>query len=146
MHHDGGLVERRAQALRELHRVVVGPEMHEEQARLLVQHVAVQGGDLDAVARSARMTGFTSSAVSTKSPVIAALPPPVGWKLMAVGRPSARPAELHAAFADRIAARHAELVDAAVILALDADDLVELRRVEIDRGRCSRGGVEAASC
>src|SRR5215510_15028369 len=37
--------------------------------------------------RSALITGFTSSATSTKSPVIAALPPPVGWKLIAVATP-----------------------------------------------------------
>src|SRR5207237_10885098 len=32
-------------------------------------------------------TGFTSLAISTKSPVIAALPPPVGWKLIALAEP-----------------------------------------------------------
>src|SRR5262245_37261469 len=37
--------------------------------------------------RSALITGLTSSAVSTKSPVIAALPPPVGWKPIAVATP-----------------------------------------------------------
>ena len=41
------------------------------------------------LARSALITGFTSSAISTKSPVIAALPPPVGWKLMAIAEPIA---------------------------------------------------------
>src|SRR5689334_8022252 len=44
-----GLIKRGADPLGELHGVVVRPEMHEVQARLLVQHVAVQGGDLDAV-------------------------------------------------------------------------------------------------
>src|ERR1051326_6224830 len=44
-----GLVEGRAQAAGELERVVVGPEMHEEQARLLIEHVAVQRRHLDAV-------------------------------------------------------------------------------------------------
>src|SRR5690348_7195196 len=44
-----GLVERGADTLGELHGVVVRPEMHEVQARLLVQHVAVQGRHLDAV-------------------------------------------------------------------------------------------------
>ena len=74
----GRLVERGAQPLGELDGVVIGPEMHEEQPRLLVQHVAVVGGYVDAVARNALITGFTSSPVRTKSPVIAALPPPVG--------------------------------------------------------------------
>src|ERR1044071_264849 len=38
-------------------------------------------------ARNSLITGLTSSPVSTKSPVIAALPPPVGWKLMPVATP-----------------------------------------------------------
>ena len=38
-------------------------------------------------ARSACSTGFTSLASSTKSPVMAALSPPVGWKLMAIAEP-----------------------------------------------------------
>ncbi len=33
----------------QLHRVIIGPEMHEEQSRLLIQHVAVQSGHLDSV-------------------------------------------------------------------------------------------------
>jgi hypothetical protein len=41
--------------------------------------------------RSARRSGFTSPAVSTKSPVMAALPPPVAWKLMAMAFEKARP-------------------------------------------------------
>jgi hypothetical protein len=38
--------------------------------------------------RKVRSTGLTSFSVRTKSPVIAALPPPVGWKLMAMATPS----------------------------------------------------------
>src|SRR6266478_8783561 len=38
-------------------------------------------------ARIALITGFTSSPVRTKSPVIAVLPPPVGWKPMAFATP-----------------------------------------------------------
>src|SRR5262245_5959617 len=49
MQGDRGLVERRAQALRQLQGIIVGPEMAEEQTWLLVQHVAVQGGYLDPV-------------------------------------------------------------------------------------------------
>ena len=41
------------------------------------------------LSRNAFSTGFTSFATSTKSPVIAALPPPVGWKLMAIAEPIA---------------------------------------------------------
>lgn len=43
------LIERCAEALRERDRVAIRPEMHEEKARLLVEHVAVQRCDFDAV-------------------------------------------------------------------------------------------------
>ena len=142
-----GLVERGAQPLGELHRVVIGPEVHEDQPRLLGR--ACGCGPPSPRCRSARsalITGLTSSPVSTKSPVMAALPPPVGWKPMAVATPSrAGGRELHSVLGDRIAARHRELVDAAIGLSLDADDLIELGGVEIDRGRRRRlaaGGVE----
>ena len=39
------------------------------------------------LSRRARITGLTSLAIRTKSPVIAALPPLVGWKLIAVASP-----------------------------------------------------------
>jgi hypothetical protein len=42
-------VERGPQSLGELPDVVVGPEMHEEEPRLVGQHVVVQGGHLDPV-------------------------------------------------------------------------------------------------
>ena len=45
------------------------------------------------------------------------------------------------AFGDRVAPRHAELIDTAVGLAFDADDLVKLRGVEVDRRRrCGAAG------
>src|SRR5438105_2307680 len=43
------LVQRRSQSLGELLRVIVRPEVHKEEPRLLLQHVTVQRGDLDAV-------------------------------------------------------------------------------------------------
>ena len=44
-----GLVERGAQSLGELQCIVIGPEMQEEQPRLLIQHVAVDRRDIDAI-------------------------------------------------------------------------------------------------
>src|SRR4029453_1722193 len=44
-----GLVEGGAQALAGLPPIVIGPEVHEDQPRLLVEHVAVDRGHLDAV-------------------------------------------------------------------------------------------------
>src|SRR5262245_24498749 len=46
---DVHMVQGRAQPCRQLQRVVVSPEVHEEHPRLLGQHVAVQGRDLNAV-------------------------------------------------------------------------------------------------
>src|SRR5215469_4233160 len=43
------LVERGTQAFRELECIVIGPEVQEEQPRLLVEHVAVNRCHLDAV-------------------------------------------------------------------------------------------------
>src|SRR3954451_13589120 len=46
---DVDMSKRRLEALSELFGVVIGPEMDEEQARQLVQHVVVDGSDLNAV-------------------------------------------------------------------------------------------------
>src|SRR4051794_20803356 len=43
---DGCLIQRGAQSACEFDSVVVGPEMHEDQPWLLVQHVAVDGRNL----------------------------------------------------------------------------------------------------
>jgi hypothetical protein len=71
---------------------------------------------------------------------MAALPPPVGWKLMAIATPIVPRSNLHSAFHDRIAPRHIELIDATVGLSFNADKLVELRGVEFDGGRRSGCG------
>jgi hypothetical protein len=61
----------------ELRSIVVGPEMHKEHSRLLVEQVAANGGNLYP-ARRLRMSALTSSPVTTKAPVTAAFPSPVG--------------------------------------------------------------------
>src|SRR5260370_858220 len=43
------LVQRGSQSIGQLYRIFVGPKMHEEQAWLFIQHVAVQRSDLDSV-------------------------------------------------------------------------------------------------
>ena len=44
---DGGFVERVTHTPRKLQGIVIGPEVDEEHARLFVEHVAVDRGDLD---------------------------------------------------------------------------------------------------
>ena len=101
-------------------------------------------------ARNALITGLTSSPVRTKSPVIAALPPPVGWKLMRdrhAHRPDRR--HRHAILGDRIAARHVELIDAAIGLSLGADDVDRAAAVSRSIAGGGAGGApasRAASC
>src|SRR6266436_5231612 len=113
--------------------------MNEEHAGLLVQHVAVdrrhldiagaQGADqrVDLVARYQEIAGYRGFAVTGR------------LKVDGVGA-AERAVHLHSAFHGGIAARHAELIDAADGVALDADDLVELRGIEIDGWRWTRGG------
>jgi hypothetical protein len=43
--------------------------------------------------------------------------------------------QLHAVFRDRIAAGYTKLVDAAVVLAFGADDLIDLRGINVSAGR-----------
>src|SRR5262249_27115116 len=128
-----------AQTLGELDGVVIGPEMHEEQPRLLIQHVAVQRRHLDAV-RPQRLD-YGIDLIAGENEVAS------DGGFAAAGRlevdrdrnpHGTDRRELHAAFADGIASRYVEGVNAAIVLTLDADDLVELSRVEIDRRRGTR--------
>jgi hypothetical protein len=54
---DVDLVEGSTENLCQFLRIIGGPEMHEEEPRLIVQHVIMQGGYLDAVRARARNTG-----------------------------------------------------------------------------------------
>src|SRR6516165_8255437 len=92
--------------------------------------------------RSALRTGFTSFAISTKSPVIAALPPPLGLEVDRIGRTHRR-RYIHSIILDRFGSGDAELVDAPVIGALGAERLIESDGIEIDwrwRGRSGWSG------
>src|ERR1043165_6817248 len=122
------LVERGAQAPGELDRIVVGPKMHEDQARLLGQHVAVDRRPLDAVLaqhldhRIDFLAGQHEVAGDRRLAAAGRLEIDCRRNAGRTGR-----GELGAAFSDRIAPRDAELIDAAVGRTLRADDLIELR-------------------
>src|SRR6185312_4899237 len=112
--------------------------MKEEQPGLLVQHMTVERGDVDAV-RAQRLddrvhfvigedeiTGNSRLAATGRLEVDA-------YRCAQRGGRS----HLHSALGHGVAARHIELIDTPVRVALDPDDLIELSRVEIDRGRSS---------
>ena len=95
-------------------------------------------------ARSALMTGLTSlgdhhKVASDRSVAVSRrLEAYAGRNAEGAGRRNR-----HAVHRHRIAARDSELIDAAIGLAFDADDLVELRGIEINRwwgSRCRRWG------
>ena len=115
--------------------------MKEEQPRLFVQHVAVDGGYVDAV-RSQR-SDHRIHLVAGENEISGdgCLAATGGLKTDGY-RHAHRPhrADLHAIFHDWITAWHGELIDAAVCLSFDADDLIKLCGVEIDGWRWHRGG------
>src|SRR5215471_15907806 len=121
------LVDCGAQSLGELYGVVIGPEVHEEQPRLLVEHVAVDRRHLDAI-RAQRVDHWIDLVCGQHE--VAG-----DGGLAAAGGLEADPSghargpgggKLRSALAHRIAPRHAELIDAAGGLTLNADDLIEL--------------------
>jgi hypothetical protein len=70
----GHLIERCAYALGELQRLVVAQKCMKNSMWLWSAVTSIP------FARKARLTGLTSIDARTKSPVIVALPSPVGWK------------------------------------------------------------------
>ena len=78
---DRGFIQRRANPARQFHGIIVRPKMDEEHARFLVEHVAVDRGHRDiggSQRANKQLSGLTSLPVTRKSPVMAALPFPVG--------------------------------------------------------------------
>jgi hypothetical protein len=79
-HVDG--LERRAKAIRELHGVIVSPEVNEKRARLFADHVVMDGGHLDPIVAQRRDERIEFARYRR-------LAPPVGWKLIAIAVPIA---------------------------------------------------------
>ena len=137
-----GLVERSAQTVGKLQRVVVRPEVHEESAAAArsacdyarrlrrCRWPATPDHRVHLVAGQHEIAGDGRFAAAGRLETDRGIATPIG--------PAGR--QLHAVFGDRIPARHGQLIDAAVGLSLDADDLVDLRGVEFDGG----GGEAAA--
>src|SRR6266550_2852063 len=134
------LIDCRAQSLGQFDGIVVGPEMHEEQPRLLIEHVTVYRSHLDAVGPKRVDHGIDFSAdeheIASDSGLAAArrLEVDGGGNARRTGRRN-----LHSTLGDCIPPWHAKRIDAGIIRPFCADDLVELVRVEINRRRCAGG-------
>src|SRR5437899_12954619 len=85
------------------------------------------------LARSARRTGFTSLAIKTKSPVVAAPVAPVGWILIAVATPIAGGTSRLSTLTGP-PARDADLVHATVDTPVCPDDQRDLGRIQTEGG------------
>src|ERR1700752_2266669 len=121
----GRLVECLAKATGKSQCIIIGPEMEEEQARLVVQHVAVYGGYVDVVRSQRSDHRIHLIAGEYEIPSDSCFAITRGLKTNGY-RHAHRPdrTDLHAFFGDRITAWHRELIDAAVCLSFDADDLI----------------------
>src|SRR5262249_27017488 len=120
---DGRLVERRANALGELHRVVVRPEVHEEHPRLLVEHVAMDRRDPNAVGEQGTDRRIALLAGGDETAGDRRLAAAGGLEVDGVRR-SHGAGHRHSAIGDRVLARYTELIDPAVDLALRSHDLI----------------------
>ena len=138
----------RTQSPSELYGVIVRPEVHEKQARLLIKHVTVQGRDLDPVGSKGfdhRVDLISGQHKIARDRSLAA----ASWLKTDAGRHPKRAGrrQWRSYFDDRVAPRHTELIDAAVGLALYTDDLIKLCRIKLDRRRSAcRRRTPAASC
>ena len=93
------------------------------------------------LSRRALMRGLTSLASATKSPVIAALP--LAGRLKIDGdRRTHGAGNRHSILLDAVRPGHAELVDAVVVAPLEADRLVDFRRINAEIG-CGRSRSRA---
>src|SRR4051794_38873876 len=129
--------QRRLQPGRELQGIVMRPEMHEVEARLLADHVVVQSRDLDAILTQGfhnwrdffvdqnEIAGNRRLAASER------------LKIDGVRQAHAR-RHHHVLFLDCLSARDTELIDTPVVAALGAERAVKRGGVEINRRRrCS---------
>src|SRR5713226_5007505 len=115
--------------------------MQEEQSWLFVQHVAVDRRHVDAVRpqRLDHWIHFIAGKNKISGDGCLAVTVRLETDSIRHAHRSHR-RNLHSALHDRVAAWDPKLVNATVRLALDADDLIKLRRVEIDSGWRSVGG------
>src|SRR5258708_39374214 len=119
----------------------MGTEIKKKKPRLLIQHVAVDRRDIDAIRPQRLDHGIYFVASQNKITGDSGLA--ATGRLEVDGNSHAHRSHrsnLHSVFRNRIAPRHIELIDPAVGLSFDADKLVELRGIKVDGGRRSGCG------
>src|SRR5258708_3518804 len=135
-----GLIERGAQPFRQFYRVVIGPEMHEEQARLFFQHVAVNGRNLNALLTQRLDHRIDFAAQQNEISGDGGLAP--AGRLKVHGRPQAHGAgNRHAGVRYLFGPGNSYLIDASVGFAFSSERRVDGGRIEIESrrsGRCRR--------
>lgn len=135
------LVQRGAEPACELHRVVVRPEMHEEEPRSLGQHVAVQRRDLNAILPEHLDHGVHLARDEHEISGNGRPAAPGGLEVDP-GCDAHRRRDLHAIHRDRLRTGHAHLVHTAAHRAGVTQGPRDAGRVQVDcRGpaRCRRG-------
>jgi hypothetical protein len=125
-------IECRPKHGRQFGRVIIGPEMHEEEARRFIEHVAVKRRQADP-SRTQRaddrihLGGGHHEVSADRRPPAAG-----GLEVDRRGR-SHRRRHFVAVLGDRLRAGDAELIDATVRFAGIAEDAVEIRGGEVER-------------
>jgi len=124
------------QPLSQLRSIVIGPEVHEEEVRLLHEHVIVDGLDLNSM--SSKSPDDRVYLITEQNEVPGDRRFASACRLeVDGGRCAHRGWDFHAAIGDLLFTGNTELKDAAFDLACEAQGLLDTLRVEIDRLGCS---------
>src|SRR6266496_154753 len=139
-----GLIKRRAQAVRQLHGIVIRPEVHVEKAWLVVQRVVVNGRDFDA-ALAKRSRNRVDLAAEHGEVAGDSCLTADGRLEVEDGHDAHRREQVDPHLGDLLGARDVDLIDpTALNTAGAAEDAVNLAGVEVDavRWRSGRTAVE----
>src|SRR3954464_2631566 len=130
--------------MRQLHRIVVRPEMHEIKPRFLIEHVAVQRRNLNSVLTQGFDYGIDFAAKQHEIASDRGLSSSCRLEVERRSHPH-RSGYFHSVFVNAFSSRNTELVNAAVIFALPPQSSVDLVGVQFYFRCCGcsarRGGT-----
>src|ERR1041384_7186316 len=134
------LIQCGAQALCQFRDVVIGPEVHEKQARLLLQHVTVESGYLNSILSQRFDYGIDLTPQEHKIPRDRCFAILRGLKIQS-GSQSHRAGNLYSTLADLFGPGNSYLVHAAVGFSFMAERLVDCRCIKIQAWAGRRWGA-----